>query len=151
MSLWKELDCYVYCCGVEVYNDGMCGEKDLWWWGHACWHMCLRTSHSPNVTDARPSRHPHVRPLEITCGNTRLSMAGAPGPIRKAWYQWKMQRFPWRKKWLVGECRPRHRPLAYPCFVALTHHRLRSPGQHLLGVQRRTARTAQPENSKIQP
>ncbi|KAJ5020632.1 hypothetical protein J3E73DRAFT_360222 [Bipolaris maydis] len=29
-------------------------------------------------------------------------MAGAPGPIRRAWYQWKMQRFPWRKKWLVG-------------------------------------------------
>ncbi|KAI0586581.1 NDUFA12 domain-containing protein [Pyrenophora tritici-repentis] len=29
-------------------------------------------------------------------------MAGTPGPIRRAWYQWKMQRFPWRKKWLVG-------------------------------------------------
>ncbi|KAH9874736.1 hypothetical protein IAQ61_003926 [Plenodomus lingam] len=29
-------------------------------------------------------------------------MAGAPGPIRRAWYQWKMKRFPWRKKWLVG-------------------------------------------------
>ncbi|RAR09827.1 electron carrier [Stemphylium lycopersici] len=29
-------------------------------------------------------------------------MAGTPGPIKRAWYQWKMQRFPWRKKWLVG-------------------------------------------------
>ncbi|CAO2655506.1 Nn.00g043090.m01.CDS01 [Neocucurbitaria sp. VM-36] len=29
-------------------------------------------------------------------------MAAGPGPIRKAWYQWKMMRFPWRKKWLVG-------------------------------------------------
>ncbi|KAI8942796.1 hypothetical protein NX059_000839 [Plenodomus lindquistii] len=29
-------------------------------------------------------------------------MAGPPGPIRRAWYQWKMKRFPWRKKWLVG-------------------------------------------------
>ncbi|KAF2844771.1 hypothetical protein T440DRAFT_473146 [Plenodomus tracheiphilus IPT5] len=29
-------------------------------------------------------------------------MAGTPGPIRRAWYQWKMMRFPWRKKWLVG-------------------------------------------------
>ncbi|KAL6712236.1 hypothetical protein ACN47E_000113 [Coniothyrium glycines] len=26
----------------------------------------------------------------------------APGPFRRAWYEWKMQRFPWRKKWLVG-------------------------------------------------
>ncbi|KAF1831732.1 hypothetical protein BDW02DRAFT_590920 [Decorospora gaudefroyi] len=29
-------------------------------------------------------------------------MAAAPGPLRRAWYQWKMKRFPWRKKWLVG-------------------------------------------------
>ena len=31
------------------------------------------------------------------------AMAGTPGPIKRAWYQWKMQRFPWRKRWLVGE------------------------------------------------
>lgn len=30
-------------------------------------------------------------------------MAKAPGPILKAWYEWKMMRFPWRKKWLVGQ------------------------------------------------
>ncbi|KAF1937383.1 hypothetical protein EJ02DRAFT_56358 [Clathrospora elynae] len=29
-------------------------------------------------------------------------MAAGPGPIRRAWYEWKMKRFPWRKKWLVG-------------------------------------------------
>ncbi|KAF2626195.1 hypothetical protein BU25DRAFT_344145 [Macroventuria anomochaeta] len=29
-------------------------------------------------------------------------MAKAPGPIKRAWYEWKMLRFPWRKKWLVG-------------------------------------------------
>ncbi|KAH8700070.1 hypothetical protein GQ44DRAFT_632471, partial [Phaeosphaeriaceae sp. PMI808] len=29
-------------------------------------------------------------------------MPSAPGTIRRAWYQWKMRRFPWRRKWLVG-------------------------------------------------
>ncbi|KAF1844999.1 uncharacterized protein K460DRAFT_405279 [Cucurbitaria berberidis CBS 394.84] len=29
-------------------------------------------------------------------------MAAGPSAIRKAWYQWKMMRLPWRKKWLVG-------------------------------------------------
>lgn len=29
-------------------------------------------------------------------------MAKAPGPIKRAWYEWKMLRFPWRKRWLVG-------------------------------------------------
>ena len=29
-------------------------------------------------------------------------MAKPPGPIRRAWYEWKMLRFPWRKRWLVG-------------------------------------------------
>ncbi|KAJ4395458.1 hypothetical protein N0V91_010816 [Didymella pomorum] len=27
-------------------------------------------------------------------------MAKAPGPFKKAWYEWKMLRFPWRKRWL---------------------------------------------------
>ena len=31
----------------------VCMEKDLWWWGNACLHMCLRTSHLPNVTGLR--------------------------------------------------------------------------------------------------
>lgn len=30
-------------------------------------------------------------------------MAKAPGPFKKAWYEWKMLRFPWRKRWLVGK------------------------------------------------
>ncbi|KAH7347999.1 hypothetical protein BKA66DRAFT_576357 [Pyrenochaeta sp. MPI-SDFR-AT-0127] len=29
-------------------------------------------------------------------------MATGPGTIRRAWYQWKMLRLPWRKRWLVG-------------------------------------------------
>ncbi|KAF2130316.1 hypothetical protein P153DRAFT_395742 [Dothidotthia symphoricarpi CBS 119687] len=29
-------------------------------------------------------------------------MAKPPGPILTAWYNWKMLRFPWRKRWLVG-------------------------------------------------
>jgi NADH dehydrogenase [ubiquinone] 1 alpha subcomplex assembly factor 2 len=29
-------------------------------------------------------------------------MPTPPGPIRRAWYEWKMLRFPWRKRWLVG-------------------------------------------------
>jgi hypothetical protein len=33
---------------------------------------------------------------------TAAAMATPPGPIRRAWYEWKMLRFPWRKRWLVG-------------------------------------------------
>ncbi|KAH6633304.1 hypothetical protein C7974DRAFT_392496 [Boeremia exigua] len=29
-------------------------------------------------------------------------MANPPGAFTRAWYEWKMLRFPWRKKWLVG-------------------------------------------------
>ncbi|KAF2830372.1 hypothetical protein CC86DRAFT_391309 [Ophiobolus disseminans] len=29
-------------------------------------------------------------------------MPQGPSAIRRAWYEWKMKRFPWRKKWLVG-------------------------------------------------
>ncbi|KAL5113668.1 hypothetical protein ACEQ8H_008455 [Pleosporales sp. CAS-2024a] len=29
-------------------------------------------------------------------------MPPGPSPLRRAYYQWRMQRFPWRKKWLVG-------------------------------------------------
>ncbi|KAF2003645.1 hypothetical protein P154DRAFT_561099 [Amniculicola lignicola CBS 123094] len=29
-------------------------------------------------------------------------MARAPGPVTKLWYQWRMMRLPWRKRWLVG-------------------------------------------------
>ncbi|KAH3949759.1 NADH dehydrogenase 1 alpha subcomplex subunit [Parastagonospora nodorum] len=29
-------------------------------------------------------------------------MPKAPGPILRAWYEWRMKRFLWRKKWLVG-------------------------------------------------
>jgi NADH dehydrogenase [ubiquinone] 1 alpha subcomplex assembly factor 2 len=36
-------------------------------------------------------------------------MAKAPGPFKKAWYEWKMLRFPWRKRWLVGKY-PNPRP-----------------------------------------
>jgi hypothetical protein len=144
MSLCKEPDCYVCCGGVEVYNDGMCvlccvekaGGGGLL--AHVLTHQPLAST-SPTCASKSPS---DVRPLGIICGHTRLNMAGAPGPIRKAWYQWKMQRFPWRKKWLVGECRRQHRSLAYPCFILLIYHRLRSPGQHILGVQGRTARPA---------
>jgi hypothetical protein len=45
-------------------------------------------------------------PREIISNNTHSTMAQGPGAIRQAWYQWKMQRFPWRKKWLVGSCPP---------------------------------------------
>ncbi|OTA60836.1 hypothetical protein K449DRAFT_396119 [Hypoxylon sp. EC38] len=31
-----------------------------------------------------------------------MSLAKQIGPIRKAWYQWKAIRFPWRKRFLVG-------------------------------------------------
>ncbi|KAI0883516.1 uncharacterized protein GGS22DRAFT_190175 [Annulohypoxylon maeteangense] len=31
-----------------------------------------------------------------------MSTAKPIGPIRKAWYQWKAIRFPWRKRYLVG-------------------------------------------------
>ncbi|KAI0841472.1 hypothetical protein F5Y06DRAFT_293173 [Hypoxylon sp. FL0890] len=31
-----------------------------------------------------------------------MSSAKQIGPIRKAWYQWKALRFPWRKRFLVG-------------------------------------------------
>ncbi|XDG01424.1 hypothetical protein ABKA04_001039 [Annulohypoxylon sp. FPYF3050] len=31
-----------------------------------------------------------------------MSTAKPIGPIRKAWYQWKSIRFPWRKRYLVG-------------------------------------------------
>ncbi|KAF2193731.1 hypothetical protein K469DRAFT_712522 [Zopfia rhizophila CBS 207.26] len=29
-------------------------------------------------------------------------MSRNPGPIRRLWYNWKMMRLPWRRKWLVG-------------------------------------------------
>ncbi|KAF1911498.1 hypothetical protein BDU57DRAFT_461806 [Ampelomyces quisqualis] len=29
-------------------------------------------------------------------------MPKGPGPLLRAWYEWRMKRFPWRKKWLVG-------------------------------------------------
>ncbi|OAL06375.1 hypothetical protein IQ06DRAFT_210534 [Phaeosphaeriaceae sp. SRC1lsM3a] len=29
-------------------------------------------------------------------------MSQGPGSFRRAWYEWRMKRFPWRKKWLVG-------------------------------------------------
>ncbi|KAF2276770.1 uncharacterized protein EI97DRAFT_458107 [Westerdykella ornata] len=29
-------------------------------------------------------------------------MARGPGLIRRLWFTWKMQRFPWRRKWLAG-------------------------------------------------
>jgi len=111
ISLCNNLDCYVLlCCRgmcVCVCVEKTCGGGGML----AGLHMCLRTSHP------RPTSPLRVRvaskqksPLwKLSCGNTRLSMAGAVGPIRKAWYQWKMKRFPWRKKWLVGECWPRHR------------------------------------------
>lgn len=71
-------------------------------------HFMLCMSHM----DMHPYLHPHpftVHPPPPNSPHSHATiqtttMAGAPGPIRRAWYQWKMQRFPWRKKWLVGEC-----------------------------------------------
>jgi len=42
---------------------------------------------------------PHRKFISTT---TQFTMPQAPGPILRAWYEWRMKRFPWRKKWLVG-------------------------------------------------
>jgi hypothetical protein len=43
-------------------------------------------------------------PYQIPTTHSTLpqTMPTPPGPIRRAWYEWKMLRFPWRKRWLVG-------------------------------------------------
>lgn len=56
MSLCKELDCYVCCGGVGVYNDGMCCDRveKLGGGGNAC--TCANVNAPatrPNVTGLR--------------------------------------------------------------------------------------------------
>jgi hypothetical protein len=46
-----------------------------------------------------PHRNLYPTPIHHT-------MPKAPGPILRAWYEWRMKRFPWRKKWLVGSWMP---------------------------------------------
>jgi len=70
------------------------------WWGNACPCVCAPATR-PNVTGW--GRRIRLCRPEIIANISKRRMAGTPGPIRRAWYQWKMQRFPWRKKWLVGE------------------------------------------------
>jgi hypothetical protein len=50
----------------------------------------------------------------------KRTMPQGPGPILRAWYEWRMKRFPWRKKWLVGSWLPQLRFSAYPGTAALT-------------------------------
>jgi len=50
-----------------------------------------------------PARQLQAKHINVTKQHRDFTMAAGPGPIRKAWYQWRMMRFPWRKKWLVGQ------------------------------------------------
>lgn len=75
----------------------------LLWRGIAGLLALTAPSHPPQRHG--PARLPrHRASVKLFATTPGITMAQGPGAIRKAWYQWKMQRFPWRKKWLVGAC-----------------------------------------------
>jgi hypothetical protein len=60
----------------------------------------------PHATSC-PARRPRPPPARRNCTHARqLTMPQGPGPLLRAWYEWRMKRFPWRKKWLVGSWLP---------------------------------------------
>lgn len=81
-----------------------------------------RLSHQPHppatsCTRASPSPYAICSTPKIICDSQHTTtMSQGPGPILRAWYAFRMTRFPWRKKRLVGMPSPcNDLPPRHPC------------------------------------